>query len=48
MKTWSNARGEGTLFSIDLMDQDNTEIRATFFKESCDMFFPRISEGQVG
>ena len=47
MKKWSNAKGEGTLFSIDLIDNAGTEIRATFFKEACTKFFPIIEEGKV-
>lgn len=47
MKTWSNAKGEGTLFSIDLLDSAGTEIRATFFKDACQKFFPEIEEGRV-
>jgi replication factor A1 len=47
LKRWSNARGEGTLFSVDLLDSYNGEIRATFFKEACDKFFPLIEEGKV-
>ena len=33
MRTWSNARGEGRLFSIDLIDRDGTLIQATAFNE---------------
>ena len=47
IRRWSNARGEGTLFSIDLLDADNGEIRATFFKEACDKWFSQIEEQRV-
>jgi replication factor A1 len=47
LKRWSNAKGEGTLFSIDLLDNQQGEIRATFFKDSCDKFFPVLEEGKV-
>lgn len=47
IRRWSNAKGEGTLFSIDLLDSDGGEIRATFFKEACDKFFPVLEEGKV-
>lgn len=47
MRRWSNARGEGTLFSIDLLDSAGGEIRATFFKEACDKWFPILEEQQV-
>ena len=46
-KSWKNAKGEGTLFSIDLIDQDKTEIRGTFFKQACEEFFPKIAQGSV-
>ncbi len=47
MKRWSNAKGDGTLFSIDLLDSQGGEIRATFFKEACDKFYNVLEEGKV-
>lgn len=47
IRTWSNARGEGKLFSIDLLDSEGGEIRATFFKDACDKFFPMLEEDKV-
>lgn len=47
IRRWSNAKGEGTLFSIDLLDNEGGEIRATFFKDSCEKFFPVLEEGKV-
>jgi replication factor A1 len=44
MKKWSNARGDGCLFSIDLLDQGGGEIRATFFKDAAEKFFDVIQE----
>lgn len=41
MRQWSNARGEGKLFSMDLTDESG-EIRATAFKEQCDKFYDMI------
>lgn len=41
IRTWSNARGEGKLFSMDLCDESG-EIRATAFKEQCDKFYDMI------
>ncbi|TMW44462.1 hypothetical protein DOY81_010461 [Sarcophaga bullata] len=38
IRTWSNAKGEGKLFSVDLMD-DSGEIRATAFREQCDKYY---------
>jgi replication factor A1 len=46
-RTWQNARGSGTLFNIELMDKEGTEIRATFFKEACEKFYPVLEEGKV-
>lgn len=47
IRKWSNARGEGTLFSIDLLDSHGGEIRGTFFKEACEKFYPMLQEGKV-
>ncbi|XP_061402182.1 replication protein A 70 kDa DNA-binding subunit-like [Musca vetustissima] len=41
LRTWSNAKGEGKLFSIDLMDESG-EIRATAFREQCDKYYDMI------
>eukprot|EP01031_Cornospumella_fuschlensis_P025575 gene25575-30881_t len=46
-RTWSNAKGQGTLFNIDLLDSAGGEIRATFFKESCEKWYPILEEGKV-
>lgn len=46
IRTWSNARGEGKLFSMDLMDESG-EIRATAFKEQCDKFYDLIQVDSV-
>jgi len=47
IKRWSNAKGEGTLFSIDLLDESGGEMRATFFKEACEKFYPVLEQGHV-
>ena len=41
IRTWSNARGDGKLFSMDLMD-DTGEIRATCFNAEVDKFYSMI------
>lgn len=41
IRTWSNSRGEGKLFSMDLMDESG-EIRATAFNQECDKFYHMI------
>lgn len=38
IKTWSNARGEGRVFSCDFLD-DSGEIRATVFTNAVDKFY---------
>ena len=47
IRTWSNAKGEGSLFTIELLDQEGTDIRCTFFKEAVDKFYSVLQEGQV-
>jgi replication factor A1 len=42
IRTWSNDRGEGKLFSVDLLDEHGTEIRATFFRDAVDKFHPLV------
>ena len=47
MRTWSNARGEGQLFSVDLLDEDGSEIKGTFFKADAEKWINVLTEGQV-
>ena len=46
VRTWSNSRGEGKLFSMDLVDESG-EIRCTAFKDQCDKFYDMIEIGKV-
>jgi replication factor A1 len=46
IKTWHNARGEGKLFSVNLLD-DTGEIRATGFTETCDRLYDLFQVGTV-
>ena len=46
IRTWSNSRGDGKLFSMDLMD-DSGEIRATAFNAECDKFYNMSSTPYV-
>lgn len=46
MRTWSNAKGEGKLFSMDLMDESG-EIRATAFREQAEKFYDIIEVDRV-
>jgi replication factor A1 len=41
IRTWSNDRGQGKLFSMDLIDESG-EIRATAFNEECEKFYSSI------
>ncbi|XP_047533064.1 replication protein A 70 kDa DNA-binding subunit-like [Vanessa atalanta] len=46
IRTWSNAKGEGKLFSMDLCD-DSGEIRATAFRNECEKFYDMIQIDKV-
>lgn len=46
IRTWSNSRGEGKLFSVDLVDESG-EIRATGFNDVVDKYFDMIEQGKV-
>ncbi|XP_065830843.1 replication protein A 70 kDa DNA-binding subunit-like [Oscarella lobularis] len=46
MKTWSNSRGDGQLFSIDLVDESD-EIRGTAFNDQARKFFDVIEKGKM-
>lgn len=47
IKRWSNARGEGQLFAVNLLDDQGTEIRATFFQKAVDKFYDALKEEGV-
>ena len=46
VRTWSNSRGEGKLFSMDLVDMSG-EMRCTAFRDQCDKFYEMIEIGKV-
>lgn len=46
IKTWHNTKGEGKLFSVNLLDETG-EIKATGFNDQCDAFYPILEEGSV-
>ncbi|XP_078035278.1 replication protein A 70 [Augochlora pura] len=46
IRTWSNSRGEGKLFSMDLVDESG-EIRCTAFRDQCDKFYDMLEIGKV-
>jgi replication factor A1 len=47
MRTFSNDRGSGKVFSVDLLDKDGGEIKASFFNGSADKFYSSIEAGQI-
>ncbi|MEQ2286680.1 60S acidic ribosomal protein P1, partial [Ameca splendens] len=46
IRTWSNSRGEGKLFSMEIVDESG-EIRVTGFNQEVDKFFSLIEVGKV-
>ena len=46
VRTWSNSRGEGKLFSINLLD-DSGEIKATAFRDQVDKYYDMIELNKV-
>jgi replication factor A1 len=47
IRTWSNAKGEGSLFSIELLDSSGMDVRATLFKEAVDKFYHMLEVSKV-
>lgn len=46
IRHWSNAKGEGKLFSFDLVD-DSGEIKATGFNDIVDKYFDMLEAGKI-
>ena len=46
IKTWSNTKSEGKLFTVHFLDESG-EIRATGFNQEVDQFYEVLQEGQV-
>jgi replication factor A1 len=46
-RSWNNAKGSGTLFSIDVLDKEGSDIKGTFFKDACEKFYPLLQQGHV-
>lgn len=46
IRTWSNSRGEGSLFSMDLVDETG-EIRCTAFRDQCEKFHALVEFGKI-
>jgi len=47
VRHWRNARGEGKLFSVNLIDAEGTEIQGTAFNDAVDTLYPIFEEGKV-
>lgn len=47
IRTFTNDRGNGKVFSIDLLDKDGGEIKASFFNQSVDKFFDLVEAGKI-
>eukprot|EP00927_Polykrikos_kofoidii_P066551 TRINITY_DN62132_c0_g1_i1.p1 TRINITY_DN62132_c0_g1~~TRINITY_DN62132_c0_g1_i1.p1 ORF type:complete len:823 (+),score=140.14 TRINITY_DN62132_c0_g1_i1:62-2470(+) len=47
IRHFTNARGEGQLFKIDLIDKDGGEVSATFFGRAVDKHFEVVRPGQI-
>ncbi|XP_052075679.1 replication protein A 70 kDa DNA-binding subunit-like [Mytilus californianus] len=46
IRTWSNSRGEGRLFSVNFLDESG-EIRATGFNEAIDKYYDMLEVNKV-
>jgi replication factor A1 len=46
IRNWSNSKGEGKLFSVNLLDESD-EIKATAFNETAEKAFKIFEEGKV-
>ncbi len=46
MRTWSNQRGEGKLFNVNLLDETD-EIRATAFNDNAEKFYNLLQDGKA-
>ncbi|KAL3286539.1 hypothetical protein HHI36_001044 [Cryptolaemus montrouzieri] len=46
IRTWSNSKGEGKLFSMDLIDESG-EIRCTGFKEMVDKYYDYLQVDKI-
>ncbi|GFP81509.1 replication protein a 70 kDa DNA-binding subunit c [Phtheirospermum japonicum] len=47
LRHYSNPRGDGKVFSFDLLDSDGGEIRVTCFNAVADQFYQQIQPGSV-
>ncbi|KAL8434885.1 hypothetical protein ACSSS7_002851 [Eimeria intestinalis] len=47
VRGFANAKGESSLFTVNLIDAQATEIRATFFGRAVSLWYPRLHVGRV-
>lgn len=47
IRSWSKPTGNGQLFSIDLLDENDSEIRGTFFNQDVDKFYTLLEKDEV-
>ncbi|KAL2642129.1 hypothetical protein R1flu_009716 [Riccia fluitans] len=47
MRTFTNARGSGNVFNVELTDEEGTQIQATMFKEAADEFHSKLQLGKL-
>ncbi|KAL6533661.1 hypothetical protein OROHE_013494 [Orobanche hederae] len=47
LRQYNNSRGDGKVFSFDLLDSEGGEIRATCFNAVADQFYHQIESGRV-
>jgi len=47
IRTWSNPNGEGSLFSVELLDSSGVDIRGAFFKEAVEKFYNMLEVGKI-
>jgi len=47
IKAWKNDRGEGRLFSVDLLDQQGGQIKATMFQDAVDRYYGVFQQNGV-
>lgn len=47
IRRFTNSRGEGQLFSVELVDKSGGECTATFFGKAVDRFYGALLQGQV-
>lgn len=47
LRTFTNARGTGKVFSIDLLDSSGGQIRGTFFNDAATVFYDMLEQEKV-